>query len=46
MALMRHAVSEFEKMDRKNRYQIAGQATAYASLGRALFKLAGRALRP
>lgn len=42
MVLMRHAVSEFEKIERKNRYQVAGQATAYASLGRALFNLAGQ----
>lgn len=42
MVLMTHAVSEFEKIEPKNRYQVAGQATAYASLGRAFFHLAGQ----
>jgi eukaryotic-like serine/threonine-protein kinase len=39
---IRNAISEFEKIEHKNRYQIAGQATAYATLGRALFSLAGQ----
>jgi hypothetical protein len=43
---IRNAVSEFEKIDHKNRYQIAGQAAAYAALGRALFSLAGQSGPP
>jgi eukaryotic-like serine/threonine-protein kinase len=44
MVLMRHAISDFEKIEHKNRYQIAGQAAAYASLGRAFFSLAGQSV--
>jgi non-specific serine/threonine protein kinase/serine/threonine-protein kinase len=43
---IRNAVSEFEKIDHKNRYQIAGQAAAYATLGRAFFNLAGQSASP
>ena len=39
---IRNAVSDFERVEHKNRYQIAGQATAYASLGRAFFGLASQ----
>ena len=39
---IRDAIAAFEKVERRNRYEIAGQATAYASLGRAFFSLAGR----
>jgi len=42
MVQIRNAISEFEKIEHKNRYQIAGQATAYASLGRSFFNLAGQ----
>jgi non-specific serine/threonine protein kinase/serine/threonine-protein kinase len=43
---IRNAVSDFDKIDHKNRYQIAGQAAAYAALGRALFSLAGQSGPP
>jgi tetratricopeptide (TPR) repeat protein len=38
----RAAIAIFEKVEPKNRYEVAGQADAYASLGRALFSLAGQ----
>ena len=41
MTQIRDAISTFEKIVHKNRYQIAGQAAAYATLGRAYFNLAG-----
>ena len=46
MEQIRNAVSEFEKIEHKNRYQIAGQAAAYATLGRAFFNLAGQSASP
>ncbi len=42
MAQIRDAMTTFEKIEPKNRYEIAGQASAYASLGRAFFSLAGQ----
>jgi len=42
MAQIRDAMTTFEKIESKNRYEIAGQASAYASLGRAFFSLAGQ----
>jgi eukaryotic-like serine/threonine-protein kinase len=42
MAQIRDAISAFEKIEHKNRYQVAGQANAYASLARAFFSLAGQ----
>jgi eukaryotic-like serine/threonine-protein kinase len=42
MVQLRDAISTFEKIEPKNRYEIAGQASAYASLGRAFFSLAGQ----
>ncbi len=42
MVQFRDAISDFEKIEHKNRYQIAGLAAAYESLGRALFSLAGK----
>ncbi len=42
IAKFRDPIATFEKIEHKNRYQIAGQATAYALLGRAFFGLAGR----
>jgi len=42
MAQIRNAIPTFEKIVHKNRYQIAGQAAAYAALGRAYFSLASR----
>ncbi len=42
MARIRAAISTFEKNEHKNRYQIAGQANAYASLARAFSSLAAQ----
>ncbi len=42
MAQNRDAIAAFEKIEHKNRYEIAGQADAYASLGKALCTLAGQ----
>lgn len=38
---VRDAISTFEKIKDKNRYQVAGLANAYASLARAFFSLSG-----
>jgi hypothetical protein len=38
---IRDGIGTFEKIEHRNRYQIAGQATAYALLGRVFFGLAG-----
>ena len=42
MAFFRNAMATFEKGEHKNRYESAGQANAYASMGDALHTLAGQ----
>ncbi len=42
MAFFRNAMATFEKGEHKNRYESAGQANAYASMGDALYTLAGQ----
>jgi tetratricopeptide (TPR) repeat protein len=42
MAQDREAIATLEKIEHRNRYEIAGQADAYASMGKALCSLAGQ----
>jgi non-specific serine/threonine protein kinase/serine/threonine-protein kinase len=39
---IRNAITNFEKVEHKNRYQVVGQASAYDAMARAMFVLAGQ----